>query len=176
MKSDGYNDSENPDVWRLVNVWIGVGQRMLYLDYEWECDKYHFYFYKNRKDAFANRPKNTGCLDVYQVESYLREKMPSFPLAKKVARTVAGKRQYYLTEDLSVTNAIMDDYDVFPALVNWFMKGVVDLGYAFDEEKPMFIIGEYSKVFNKLKRMGYKTHLEEEDFEVFDNINLEFVP
>ena len=37
LKTGGYkNYDECPDVWRLLEVWLGVGQRSLYLDYEME--------------------------------------------------------------------------------------------------------------------------------------------
>ena len=176
LKGDGYNDSEFPDVWPLVNVWFGVGRRSLYLDYEWRRDKYHFYFYKNKKEARENRPKTLGSLDVYHVEKYLRKHMPYFPIARRVARTLDGKKEYYLTEDPDIVDAVTDNENGFPYLVDWFMKKeTMPPVYAEDDEKPMYIIGDYDKVVNKLKRMGYKYHLDDDDSVVFDDIELNFV-
>ena len=176
MKTDGHNDSEVPDVWPLVNVWFGVGQKSLYLDYEWRRDKYHFYFYKNRKEAVANRPKTLGPLDVYHVETYLKKQMPYFSMAKKVARTLDGKKGYYLTANPNVMDAITDDENGFPGLVNWFVKNLeLSIVFAEDDEKPMYIIGDYIKVEKKLKRLGYKTHMIDEDWEEFDDIELVFI-
>ena len=176
LKTDGHNDSEVPDVWPLVNVWFGVGQKSLYLDYEWRRDKYHFYFYKNRKEAVANRPKTLGPLDVYHVETYLKKQMPYFSMAKKVARTLDGKKGYYLTANPNVMDAITDDENGFPGLVNWFVKNLeLSIVFAEDDEKPMYIIGDYIKVEKKLKRLGYKTHMIDEDWEEFDDIELVFI-
>ena len=177
LKTTGHkNYDECPDVWRLLEIWLGVGQRSLYLDYEWEFDKYHFYFYKNRKMSAANRPKTECPLEVYHVETYLKEKMPYFSLARKVARTISGKKGLFRTEDTEVMNAVVGDIENFARLVYWFVEGDLLIGYAFDEYNPMFIIGDYDKVFDTLKEMGYETHMDEdEEIELFDDIALEYV-
>lgn len=162
-------------MWRLIEVWFGIGRKNLYLDYEWRRDKYHFYFYKNRKEAVANRPKTLGSLDVYHVETYLKEQLPYFSLAKKVARTLAGKKEYYFSEDPAVVDAITDEKG-FPWLVCWFMDNSSGLPvFAKDDEKPMYIIGDYCKVVKKLKRLGYKTHIDDDGFEEFNDIELGFI-
>ena len=176
MKSDGHNEyDESPDVWRLIEVWFGIGQKNLYLDYEWRRDKYHFYFYKNRKEAVANRPKTLGSLDVYHVETYLKKQLPYFSMAQKVARTLDGKKEYYLTEDPNVLDVISSDVMAFAGLVGWFMKKEPSPVFAVDDEKPIFVIGDYGKVVRKLKRLGYKTHKGDDDWEEFEGIELGFI-
>ena len=182
LKSKGYatlsttghkNYDERPDVWILLEVWQGVGEKSLYLDYEWEYDRYHFYFYKNRKEASAKRPKAKGEMEVYNVERYLRGQMPYFPLAKRAARSIAGKKGYYCTEEAEETNAVVSDIENFASLVNWFSPEGTWIGYAFDEDKGMLIIGDYDQVYDALKEMGYESHWDEdEEIEVFDEIEL----
>lgn len=174
LKSNGYNDSENPDAWRLFEIWIGVGQKKLYLSYEWRKDNYHFYFYKNRKEAIENRAKVVGSLDDYNVEKYLKDQYPFLSLAKKAARTVASKKHYYYTEKADLVNEIMANTEDFSALTYWFQDKVNDIVFAYDSNKPLYIIGEYMAVFSKLKRMGYKTHIEDE-IEEFDDISLNYM-
>lgn len=177
LKTDGYkNYGECPDVWRLLEVLFGVGEKSLYLDYERECDKYHFYFYRNRKEAIAKRPETEGGTETYHVERYLREKMPYYTLAKRVARTVAGKKGYYCTEDIGVTNAVVGDIGNFAFLVNWFVGSKTCIGYAYDEDKPMLLIGEYNDLYDILNGMGYESHIDEDEgIEIFDDIVLESV-
>ena len=172
LKSDGYNDSEYPEVWRMIAVWFGIGRKSLYLDYEWQRDRYHFYFYKNKKVARANRPKTRGFLDIYHVESYLRGEMPYLPLAKKVAHSVMGKKEYYCTKKREVINTFVGDIDNFSHLVDWYIETDVPLCYAFDEKKTMFIIGVYDKVLDALKVMGYRFHLDDDELVIFDDIDL----
>lgn len=177
LKTDGYkNYDEYPDVWRLLEVWFGVGRKSLYLDYERLCDIYHFYFYRNRKEAAAKRQETAGGTERYHVERYLREKMPYYTLARKVARTVAGKKGYYCTENIGVTNAVVGDIENFAFLVNWFVGSKTCIGYAFDEDKPMLLVGEYNDLYDILKGMGYESHMDEDEgIEVFDDIVLESV-
>ena len=110
------------------------------------------------------------------METYLKEKMPYYSLAKRVARTVMGKKGFFRTEDDEVMNAVVGDIENFARLVYWFVEGDPLIGYAFDEYNPMFIIGYYDKVFDTLKEMGYQTHIDEDDdIELFDEIELEYV-
>ena len=83
-----YNESEAPEEWSVLEVWLTLGRPVLYFDYEWRRGKYHFYLEGKKEEARENRKKTVGSLDVYNAEEFLYDSIPSL---LKIAASIKYK-------------------------------------------------------------------------------------
>ena len=173
LKDQGYaamkhygDEDDNPDAWLVLQIWLGTDKANLYLDYDCVHNNYFFYRYDRKKASKESRPKNVKMWFTYKVKDLLMEAFPYFSLARKIARTVAGKKMYYYTDDPEIVNIASRDVDAFSALVNWLVSNDDNFYiYAVDVNKPYYVCGDMIKIFKKMKRLGYKSYIDEDEIE-----------
>ena len=152
----GYNESENPEEWEVLEVWLALGRPVLFFDYEWRRGKYHFYLDGKKEEAVKNRKKTVGSLDVYNAEEFLRKVFPYFDLADEAAKASDSEAKYYITDEPGKIEVIKKAVTNFTALVNWLQNNNTLPAYSLNREKGIYIFGDDLEAIKKLGELGYK--------------------
>lgn len=151
-----YNETETPEEWSVLEVWLGLGRPVLYFDYEWRKGKYHFYLDGKKEEALEKRKKTVGSLDLYNAEEFLRGVFPYFDLADEAAKTTDSEAKFYLTDDPEKLAVIKKAVTNFTALVNWLQSNNSLPAYTLNRNKGMYIFGDEIEAIKKLGELGFK--------------------
>lgn len=151
-----YNESEAPEEWSVLEVWLTLGRPVLYFDYEWRRGKYHFYLEGKKEEARENRKKTVGSLDVYNAEEFLRRVFPFFDLADEAAKASDSETKFYITDDPEKIAVIKKAVTNFTALVNWLQNNNSLPAYSLNREKGIYIFGDEYEAIKKLGEQGVK--------------------
>lgn len=168
LRSDGFNDEETPDFYRVYDVWTSIGMKQLTLLYDWEKDNYYFFTRGHKKELRDAMPKSLTFWDEYDVKKYVYVQRPCFDQVIAAAK-VLNRRSFYVVEgdgfDLLCSQPSFDAED-FSGLIASLVQESLYL-YFFDKEKRLYVCGDYNKVEEYVISKGVPYEKDEDDIVTF---------
>lgn len=168
MRSDGDNDQDMPDFYRVYGVWTSIGMKQLTLCYDWGKDNYYFYTRGHKKELNDAMPKSLTYWDEYDVKKYVYAQRPYFDHAIAAAKTLKQKSFYVVEGDDFDVLCSQPSFDAeeFSGLVSgmvedWFYR------YFFDKERRLYACGDFGKVDKYLISKGVPYEKDEDDCVTF---------
>lgn len=170
LRSDGCNDEDTPDFYRVYEVWTSIGMKQLTLSYDWTKDNYYFFTRGHKKELRDAMPKRLTLWDEYDVKEFVYTQRPYFDHALAAAKALKRK-PFYAVEG--------DDFDVLCSQPSFdaeefsgLISGMVDDGirfyyFFFNKEKRFYACGLYEKVAQYLVSKGVPYEKDEDDLVTF---------